>query len=321
MRRTPIGHRRRGDEDRRFVGEQGRRVEHLLRRLHIHALHATRRGQMHRTGDQSDLGTGIARRAGNGKAHLAARQIGDAAHRIDCLESRSCRHQHMVSDQLLGRQIGRHVFENLCGFEHAAVAGLAAGLLAVAHAQNHRTILCHGLHIALGRGMQPHIAVHGRCQQKRHALDRTRQAQQAQQLVRAPLRQPGDEIRAARRDQHHIGLAAQVDVRHVVRLAGIPLGAIDRAPAQGLHGDRGDELLRGLGHDDLNRRPRLDEQAAKLGGLVTSHPATEAQNDVFSSKLCHDGEFSRQLGRDSRSDQQAIRTDPYNRNFPPPIKT
>jgi hypothetical protein len=39
---------------------------------------------------------------------------------------------------------------------------------------------------------------------------------QAQHLVGPALRQPGDEVGAGRRDQHRVGRAAEVDVRHGV---------------------------------------------------------------------------------------------------------
>ena len=201
MGRSPVGHRGRGDENRGAVGHFRRRIEHLLRRLHIEALHAARRGQMHRAGNQRDLGTGRACGTRHRKAHLAARVIGDAAHRVNGLERRSGRHQDMVADQLLGGQIGRQVFQNLGGLEHPAIAGLAAGLRAVADTQHHRTILSDLRHVALGGGVQPHFPVHGGREQQGYPVDRACQAEQAQQLVRAALHQPGNEVGAARRYQ------------------------------------------------------------------------------------------------------------------------
>jgi hypothetical protein len=63
---------------------------------------------------------------------------------------------------------------------------------------------------------------------------RPRQAQQAQQFVGAALRQLAMKSALAGRHQHGIGLARQVDVRHVVGLARVPLAGVDRpatAPA------------------------------------------------------------------------------------------
>ena len=55
----------------------------------------------------------------------------------------------------------------------------------------------------------------------------------------------------------------------------------------GYRGHRRDEMLRGLGHDDLDRRPCLDEAAAQLGRLVAGDAAGKAQDDVFAGKVVH----------------------------------
>ncbi|MDT4841794.1 hypothetical protein FQZ97_756670 [compost metagenome] len=135
--------------------------------------------------------------------------------------------------------------------------------------------------------MGPHLAVHGRGDQQRHAVGRTRQAQQAQQLVGAALHQPRDEIGAAGRQHDRVGLAAQVDVRHVVRLAGVPLRGVDGAPRERLHGDRRHELLGRLGHHDLDGGARLHEQAAQLGRFVAGDAPCESEDDVFAGEILH----------------------------------
>ena len=63
-------------------------------RWHVDAPHMARRGQVHGAGHQRHLGAGLLRRTRDGKAHLAAGQVGDAAHRIDGLEGRPGRDQH-----------------------------------------------------------------------------------------------------------------------------------------------------------------------------------------------------------------------------------
>ena len=98
----PVGHGGRGDE---YVGELGLRlrgVQHVLRRFHVDACHPARRGQAHRPCDQRDVGAGFARRPCNGETHLAAGQVGDAAHRIDRFESGAGRDQHLFPASRLG---------------------------------------------------------------------------------------------------------------------------------------------------------------------------------------------------------------------------
>jgi len=89
-------------------------------------------------------------------------------------------------------------------------------------------------HIALGRGVLPHFAVHGGRQNQRHTLNRTGQAHEAEQVVRTAVQQLGHEVSAGGRHDHRIRLSAQIDVRHIVGLAGIPLRHIHRTIRQGL---------------------------------------------------------------------------------------
>jgi hypothetical protein len=172
--------------------------------------------------------------------------------------------------------------------------------------------------VALRGRVRPHLAVHGRGQQQGHALLRARQAQQAQQFVGPALGQAGDEIGAARRDQDGIGLAREVDVRHVVGLARIPLRAVHRPVRQRLHGHGRDELGGRLGHHHLHGGALLDERAAQLRRFVTGYASAEAQDDVFAGKLFHGPQFSRQYppfaARGRRQDGATL----YNPNFPPP---
>ena len=81
---APVGHRGGGDEHvvPRAPAAAPRRAS-AARCLHVDARHAARRGQVHRAGDQRDLGAGLGRRARDREAHLAAGQVGDAAHRVD----------------------------------------------------------------------------------------------------------------------------------------------------------------------------------------------------------------------------------------------
>ena len=160
--------------------------------------------------------------------------------------------------------------------EHAAIANLATGLFAMAHAHHLCTILGDLCQIALGRGVRPHLAIHGRRHQQRLA-GRTCQTGQADQFVRPSLRQPCDEVGAARRQHDHIGLAAHADVRHVVGAACIPLAQDHGSARKCLHGDRRDELAGSLGHHHLHRGTALDQQPAQLGRLVAGHAASQSQ--------------------------------------------
>jgi hypothetical protein len=58
--------------------------------------------------------------------------------------------------------------------------------------------------------MRPHLAVHRRRDEQRTALDRARQAQQAQQVVGSAMHELGDEVGAGRGDEHRVGLACRL---------------------------------------------------------------------------------------------------------------
>ena len=99
-----------------------------------------RRGQVHRAGHQRDLGAGLLRRAGDGKTHLAAGMVGDAAHRVYGLKRGAGGDQPLLAPQWLRAQQRHHVLEQLGRLQHAAVTRFAAGLLAMAWAEDLRAI-------------------------------------------------------------------------------------------------------------------------------------------------------------------------------------
>lgn len=174
-----------------------------------------------------------------------------------------------------------------------AVTGFAAGLVAGAHGQHRSAVLHDLLQIALRGGVRPHLTVHGGRQQQRNTLLGTCQAQQTEQFIGPPLGQSGEKICATGRDQNGVGLATEVDVRHVVGRTCIPLRAIHGPTRQRLHGHRRDELCSRLGHNDLHGGALANECTAQLGRFVTGYASTEAQDDVFASKLVHRVQFSR----------------------------
>ena len=102
--------------------------------------HAARRGQVHRAGDQGDVGAGLGGGACDREAHLAARAVGQAAHRIDRLEGRPGGHQHALAGEQLRLEEGDQRVAQLGGLEHPAVADLAAGLVAAARAEHGRAV-------------------------------------------------------------------------------------------------------------------------------------------------------------------------------------
>ena len=282
---SPIGHRCCGNQDVAGVGLRLAGLQHVLRGAHIDTQHPARRRQRHRPGHQRDLRAGLPRRTGNGKAHLAAGEVADTAHRVHGLKSRPGGDQNPPTLQHFGLEMGYQVFQNFLGFEHAPVALFATGLVARAHIQHKAAVGAQLRNIALGGRVRPHFPVHGGRDQQGHGGNRTGQAQEAEQIVGAPVQQFGHEVGAGRGDQHRVGFPGQIDMRHIVVGAAVPLRIKNRPPAQSLHGHRRDELRRCLSHHDLHRSPFLDHGAAQLSGLVAGDAAAEAQNNVFALQV------------------------------------
>ena len=86
----------------------------------------------------------------------------------------------------------------------------------------------------------------------------------------------GHEVCTSRRHQNRICLATQVDMRHIVRFACVPLRYIDGTVGQGLHRHRSDELRGRFGHHYLHASTFFYEGAAEFGGLITSNTTRES---------------------------------------------
>ena len=226
---------------------------------------------MHRPGHQTHVGTRHAGRAGNGKPHFSARQIGQAPDRINGLIGGASRHQNRFASQQLGRKERLQVFQNFFGLEHAAITGFAASLVTLPHIEHVDAIRTELRHIALGGRVGPHFPVHGWRDQQGDFVEGTGQAHEAEQFVGAAMQQFGHEIRTGRGHQNGICIPTEVDVGHVVGLSAVPLRGENRPARQGLHGHRRHEVLCGLGHHDLNRSARLDQGAAEFSRLEGSN--------------------------------------------------
>jgi hypothetical protein len=239
----------------------------------------TWRGVSSATGPATSVTSAPASAAGAGdrEAHLAARAVGQPAHRIDGLEGRPGGDEHPAAGEPLRLEERDHVGKQFGRLEHPPVADFAAGLVAAARAEHGRAVAAQLADVALRRRMRPHLAVHRRRDQQRAALDRPGQAEQREQVVGAAVQQLGQEVGAGRRDEHRVGFAREVDVRHAVRLAPVPLAAVDVAVRQRLQRRRGDEVLGGLGHHDLHRRTGLDQLAHQLGRLVAGDAAGQSR--------------------------------------------
>ena len=98
------------------------------------------------------------------KSHFPAGQIGDTTDWVDGLKSRPCADEHFFTLQDFGLKQGGQLVQQFIGLQHAPIAHLATGLVALAHPKYFCAILAQLRHIALRSGMRPHFFVHGRCE-------------------------------------------------------------------------------------------------------------------------------------------------------------
>ena len=193
---APIGHRCGRYENSSCSRTIHNGCKHILCRFHINARDTARRGQADRAGHQRHGRAGLAGGACYREAHFSARQVRNAPHGINGLIGGAGSDQHLLTRQRFRREEGNDVFEQLIGLQHAAVAGLAAGLKAGAHTQHRGAIGRQLPEIALRRRMRVHLAVHGRRDQEGHLVDGPCQAHQTEQVISAPMQQFGHEVGA-----------------------------------------------------------------------------------------------------------------------------
>ena len=184
---------------------------HFERADDIDAGNAGRRGQGDRAADERDGGARSARSAGDGKAHAAAGQIGDAAHRVDGFERGTGRQQHMFASKMLGLEMYDDRFQDFRGFQHAPLAGFSARLFAGGGAENRHAVCAQCGDIALCGRFSPHFTVHRRGDEERAVAC---QRQGRQQIVGEAVSGFRQVIGRGGRDEQQVGFARKPDVRH-----------------------------------------------------------------------------------------------------------
>ncbi len=162
------------------------------------------------------------------------------------------------------------------GFPHASVADFAAGLIARSGTQEADAAGNQRLHIGLSGLVGPHDPIHRR---RKHDGRFRGEAQGGQQIVGPPGREPRNEIRARRRDQHHLRPARQLDMSHGGFRRIIPQVVAGRPARHGLKGHGGDESLRGGRHHHLHIRAAFDQSAHQVRTFIGGDAAGDTQQN------------------------------------------
>ena len=182
------------------------------------------------------------------------------------------------ADQRLGLEEGDQFLEQFLGLEHAAVADLAAG---PSPAAGPSTVApsARCAEVALRAGCAHISRFIAGATSSGQRVDRPRQAQEAEQIVGAAVQQLGDEVGAGRRDEHRIGLAREVDVRHVVGRSRIPLARVDLAVDSACSVTGVMNCCAASVITTCTLAPSL-ASARELRGLVAGDAARQAEHDV-----------------------------------------
>ena len=163
----PVGHCGYCDKNILIAYVRQHCIVHLLCGLNLNALHPEWYVECGRAGYQGDNSAGLPGGAGDCVAHLAGRQVGDAAHWINRLESRAGGQQNALACQDFWLEGCDDVLQQLGRFQHPAHAVFAAGLGPGVGSEQFDAICCQLRHIAPGGGVLPHFDIHRRRYQQR----------------------------------------------------------------------------------------------------------------------------------------------------------
>ena len=136
----------------------------------------------------------------------------------------------------------------------------------------------------LRRRVLEHLRVHCRAHDERRARG---ERSQAHHLLSEAERQPRDNRGGGRRDNEHLGLSGQRDVRFreiAVCVPHVPIGA---PTADALKRDRCDKFSSFRRHDHVENGSRLGELTGQIDGLVDGDTAGHAEHDVAVRQVVH----------------------------------
>ena len=210
--------------------------------FHVDDLRADRRSQRCGCCDQRDLRAHLQRGLGEGIALFAGGAIGDHAHGVERFLRPSRRdHDLFPGERTVLPEKDADMTDDLRRLEHASHAGKSRGEMSLRRTDEGRAALFQDLDIFLRGGVIVHAAIHGGRDQKRRLHGQRRDRQQG---IRLPMRQLGDSIRGAGRNDEKIRGMSQPhmqDMRFIAPEIFVCIGAPAR---DGLERERGDEFFR-----------------------------------------------------------------------------
>ena len=197
-----VGNGRRHDDEAGLLPAIEDRGAHLLRGFDEDGLGGSWRLQGRRAAYQNDLRSAPQGSFRKGISHFAAGAIAEIANGIDRLVRGAGGDQYGFAGKILGdAEALEGSCDDLFGIGKSSLANHATSEIAAARFDDVDTAVSQDLEVRLGRGMLPHIHVHGgRDDDGRGG----RQIERAEEVVGNALRELRDNIGRSRRDQQAV---------------------------------------------------------------------------------------------------------------------
>ena len=163
---------------------------------------------------------------------------------------------------------------DLVGLRQSSGTAVGAGQASVGRFDDRHPALPQQDDVGGGRGVPPHLGMHGRCQH--HGAVSGEQGG-GQQVVGQAGRGFGEQVRRGGSDDDEVGLLTQgymTDIGNVLPHCGADRVAGKRLPRRSAHEAEG-----GLGRDDGDIRSRLCEETHHMSGLVRRDSPAHPHDD------------------------------------------
>ena len=273
--------RRRGglDDDVLLLRACQRPVKQLLRRHERHDLHALRRLDGHRPGEQRHLRAAPLGCACNGVAHFAGGTVGDVADGIERLPRRAGRHHdaQALHVALFSKHVQRALRDHYDVLELARAA-VPAGQMARRRGDDVHAARDERRNVLLRRGIFPHAGVHRRGDHHRRA---GRHDGRGKHVVRDAARHLADDVGRRRGDQEEIRALGQRDMLDLPGVRAHKRVRCHRMTGERLKRQRRHKLACVLRHHHKHVNALLLQQTQNLACLICSDAPGHAEDNAL----------------------------------------
>ena len=208
--RPIVRHRGCHDREAGFSQMLQHGLVHFASAFHIDAL-AARRGRLgHRPGDQDHARSTLGGLSCEREAHPPAGAIRDIANRVQRFARGSGSDQHALVLKIApGTQRRAHGGDDVVQLGQSAGSDRATGEFSHCRLHDAGAARPEGGQVLAGRGMFPHVRIHGRRQHERTAKGKMGRAEE---IIGEAQRELGQHVRGGGRDQQDVSALSDIDV-------------------------------------------------------------------------------------------------------------